>query len=60
MALTDAQHEIKWVKNYDETLKSIYIIYNNLQANNFRSNALGVRDLKLRQSVGYHLFVIFK
>ena len=22
VALTDAQHEIKWVKNYNETLKS--------------------------------------
>ena len=23
VALTDAQHEIKWVKNYNETLKTI-------------------------------------
>ena len=23
VALTDAQHEIKWVKNYNETIKTI-------------------------------------
>ena len=26
VALTDAQHEIKWVKNYNETLKTIFVM----------------------------------
>ena len=33
-ALTDAQHELKWVKTIMKRQKPLHIIYNNLQANN--------------------------
>ena len=47
VALTDAQHEIKWVKNYNEMLKN----YNTLYTIIYKQTIIYLRGLKEHSNI---------